>query len=463
MKVESHGIEFIPESERYGHPRRLFSIWFSSNMQVTAMVVGALGVVAGLGLGWVILALILGNLVGGIFMAGHSAQGPHLGIPQMIQSRAQFGVFGAGIPLIAVVVAYVLFFAANAVMMRDAVKRVFPVADDTALILFGAVTLVIAYFGYELIHRLGTLMTWASAVFFAAVLVVVVYGGSEGTAVIEAVPATSFSLSIFVLVFTQAMSWSLGFGPFVADYSRYLPSSVSSRATFGYSYGGQVLGASIVMVVGAVVTTAAIDVQASPAISLADLFGPFGSVALIVILLGVLVFNVLCLYSGYMSTVAIFSSMRGSTSIKPGTKLAIMSVIAAVGTSVAISAQDDFYSFFGDILIAQVYVLVPWTAINLMDFYVVRKGNYRISDVFDPDGIYGRFNTPTIAVFVLSILAQVPFMRMNVYQGPVGAFLGVDISCVVGLVVAIVLYLALARIVRFDSEISSEKAPSRQS
>ncbi|MEV6059961.1 cytosine permease [Nocardia asteroides] len=462
MKVESHSIEFIPESERYGHPRRLFSIWFSSNMQVTAMVVGALGVVGGLGLTWVILALILGNLVGGIFMAGHSAQGPHLGIPQMIQSRAQFGVYGAGIPLIAVVVAYVLFFAANAVMMRDAVQRVLPVADNTALVLFGAVTLAIAFVGYELIHRLGTLMTWASALFFAAVLIVVVYGGGHETAAIESVPATSFSLPIFVLVFTQAMSWSLGFGPFVADYSRYLPSSVASRAIFWYSYAGQVLGASIVMVVGAVVTAAAIDVQTSPAIGLADLFGSFGPVALIIILLGVLVFNVLCLYSGYMSSVAIFSSMRGSTSITPATKLLIMSVIAAIGTVIAVSAQNDFYAFFGDILIAQAYVLVPWTAINLMDFYVVRKGRYRISDVFDPDGIYGRFNIPTIAVFLVSILVQVPFMRMNIYEGPIGAFLGVDISCVVGLVVAIVLYLALARAARFDSQPRSEIASSGQ-
>jgi NCS1 family nucleobase:cation symporter-1 len=295
-------------------------------------------------------------------------------------------------------------------------------------------------------------MTWASGLFFAAVLIAVVFAGGHGSAAIESVPATSFSLSAFILVFTQAMSWSLGFGPFVADYSRYLPSSVASRATFWYSYAGQVLGASIVMVIGAVVTAAAIDVQASPAIGLADLFGSFGSVMLIVILLGVIVFNVLCLYSGYMSSVAIFSSMRGSTSIQPGTKLAIMSVIAAVGTVIAISTQHDFYSFFGDILIAQVYVLVPWTAINLMDFYVVRKGHYRISDVFDPDGIYGRFNVPTIVVFVVSILAQVPFMSLNVYQGPIAAWLGVDISCVVGLVVAIVLYLAIARVGDLDAQ-----------
>ena len=34
-----------------------------------------------------LLALVLGNLVGGIFMALHSAQGPQLGVPQMVQTR----------------------------------------------------------------------------------------------------------------------------------------------------------------------------------------------------------------------------------------------------------------------------------------------------------------------------------------------------------------------------------------
>ena len=71
-------------------------------MQVTALVVGTLDIVSGLGLFWTIVGLVIGNVIGTIFMAAHSAQGPHLGIPQMIQSLAQFGVFGAALPLIVV-------------------------------------------------------------------------------------------------------------------------------------------------------------------------------------------------------------------------------------------------------------------------------------------------------------------------------------------------------------------------
>lgn len=88
MQVERKSIDYIPTDERFGKPRNLFYTWFGSNMQITPIVTGAVGITLGLSLPWTIIAIFLGNLISGIFMAGHSAQGPKLGIPQMIQSRA---------------------------------------------------------------------------------------------------------------------------------------------------------------------------------------------------------------------------------------------------------------------------------------------------------------------------------------------------------------------------------------
>jgi purine-cytosine permease-like protein len=51
-----------------------------------------------------------------VFMASHSAQGPQLGIPQMIQSRAQFGVIGAILPLFLVMFIYLGFFASSTIL-----------------------------------------------------------------------------------------------------------------------------------------------------------------------------------------------------------------------------------------------------------------------------------------------------------------------------------------------------------
>src|ERR1700726_1063749 len=172
LSLETHSIEHVPESERYGKPARLFTIWFSINLSIVCLTVGTLGVFAGLSLGWAILALVLGNGIGTVFMAAHSAQGPHLGVPQMIQSRAQFGVLGAALPLLAVVITYILYTAADGVVVRDTVKSILGVGDNWAIGIFGAVTLIIPFVGYELIHRMGAALAIASFLLLLAAAII---------------------------------------------------------------------------------------------------------------------------------------------------------------------------------------------------------------------------------------------------------------------------------------------------
>ena len=69
MNIERRSIEFIPEGERYGSASRLFTVWFSVNMQVTALLVGTLSVLEGLNLFWTFVALTIGSVIGAIFMA----------------------------------------------------------------------------------------------------------------------------------------------------------------------------------------------------------------------------------------------------------------------------------------------------------------------------------------------------------------------------------------------------------
>ena len=161
----------MPLKERYGTPRRLFTVWFSSNMTILGVALGTLGIEAGLSLGWTVLAVILGNAVGTVFMAAHSAQGPHLGVPQMIQSRAQFGVRGAALPLLAVVITYILYCAANGVLIQSVISAIIPISPLSSLILFSCLTAFVAFVGYELIHRLGAVMTLVSIGLFATAAV----------------------------------------------------------------------------------------------------------------------------------------------------------------------------------------------------------------------------------------------------------------------------------------------------
>lgn len=439
MKLEKRSIEFVPHAERYGTPRRLFTIWFSSNFQVTALMVGTLGIASGLSFAWTLLGLLIGNLVGTIFMAAHSAQGPHLGVPQMIQSRAQFGVYGAAIPLLVMVTAAVLFLAASGVLMRDALKALVPISDDQAIVGVGILTFIIGFVGYELIHRLGAWMSLMSTLVFASALTLILLHPND--VISTTAKGEGFSLTAFNLVVAQAASWTLGYGPYVADYSRYLPAHVSTRATFWTTYCGCALGSFAMMALGALVAVAIpAALGHDPATEIAMLFGRWAPLALGVIALGVIQYNVLCLYSAYMSSVTIFGAFGGLRYVTASAKALVMAVLTVAATLVAIATQYRFDTFFADILIGQLYLLIPWSAINLADYYWVCRGHYEVGELYDPKGRYGRFNRRTLAVYAVSIIGTIPFMKLSFYTGFVANWLGVDISWAVGLVLAGVMY-----------------------
>lgn len=79
--METRSIEHIPEAERHGRPFSLFTLWFASNFQINALVTGAVAIALGLSFGLALLAIVVGNLIGALFMAYHSVQGPRLGLP----------------------------------------------------------------------------------------------------------------------------------------------------------------------------------------------------------------------------------------------------------------------------------------------------------------------------------------------------------------------------------------------
>src|SRR5215472_19292065 len=82
LGVEQHHIDPIPATERHGTSRSLFFVWFAANLVIGTIITGALAVLVGNDLFWAVISIVIGNLVGAVFMAFHSAQGPRLGVPQ---------------------------------------------------------------------------------------------------------------------------------------------------------------------------------------------------------------------------------------------------------------------------------------------------------------------------------------------------------------------------------------------
>lgn len=166
LNIETRSVDYIPDELRHGSAKNLFTLWFGANMQVIGVITGALAVLFGLPLPWAILGVIVGNVVGGTFMALHSAQGPKLGIPQMIQSRAQFGFYGAILPLIMVILMYVGFYSTGNILGAQALSDMSGLGLSPAIIVIAVVCTALTIYGYRLIHQFARWISLISAAGF---------------------------------------------------------------------------------------------------------------------------------------------------------------------------------------------------------------------------------------------------------------------------------------------------------
>jgi NCS1 family nucleobase:cation symporter-1 len=440
VTIERHSIDYIPAEERHGSPFSLFTLWFSGNMQITTVVTGALAVALGLSLGWAIVAIVIGNLIGGIFMALHSAQGPKMGVPQMIQSRAQFGFYGALLPLILVIIMYIGFFASSAILGGQALSAWTGMPIDLAIILVAIVCMVLAIYGYDIIHRYESVVSILFALGFIYLTIRVLTANSGGH---TAPPA--FSLGTFLLVVSIIATWQITYGPYVADYSRYLPESTPTAITFWWTYGGSVISSIWMMILGCIaVSVAAKAFNANSVQYIVTQAGSgIGWLFYLIIILGIIAANVLNLYGIFLTTTTA-ASIPMLRSISARIWLIVGATI--VGTAVAVLGQGNFIENYTNFLLFLLYFIIPWSAINLIDFYLLRHERYNIAAIFDPNGIYGRFNWRTLLAYVIAIIVEIPFMNSTIYTGPLVVPLGgADITWIVGLIISSVVYYLLMR------------------
>jgi NCS1 family nucleobase:cation symporter-1 len=443
FRVERRTIEFIPDSERHGSPRSLFFIWFGSNMQITTVVTGALGVILGLSLPWALLALLIGNVCGAVFMAGHSAQGPKLGIPQMIQSRAQFGFYGAILPLVLVLLMYLGFFASSGVLGGSALASWTGMNVDLAIIVVSVVCMVLAVYGYRLIHQFERVVSVISGAGFLVLTIRLLTQHH-----ISSVWVTSgFSGGTFLLTVAIAATWQITYAPYVADYSRYLPRTTSIRSCFWWTYSGSVIGSVWMMWFGSAAAALAAKAFNGGSVGFVVGLAPAGTSGLfyLVIVLGVVAINVLNLYGAFMSTTTTVTAL-GRFRMRGGARLGFVAGAAVLGTVIAVAGRTNFVPNYTNFILFLAYFLIPWTAVNLVDFYYVRHQQFDIDAIFDPKGRYGRVSWRAMTAYLLGVAVEVPFMSTTFYTGPMVSHLGgADVSWIIGLVVTSVTYYVLGR------------------
>jgi len=429
----------IPADQRHGTARDLFTVWFGANLMLLTVVTGGLAVtVFALPLGWALAALAVGNLVGGVFMALHSAQGPTLGVPQMVQTRGQFGSYGSLLVVVIVIVMYVGFMASNLVVGGESLALLAPAMGDTpGIALVGALSVVAAIYGYDLIHAYTRIMSYGcgAVLLLAAAWIVWVHGLPADVSV-----KNRFNVSGLLGTISTAALWQIAYAPYVSDYSRYMPKDTGARPAFWASYWGCTLGSLLPMMLGALVGL--LTPKGSLVVGLADLTKGIAPLVLIVFTVGIAAATAMNLYCGALSTLTVGQTLISSWSPGPRSRTVITVVLFGCALAAALLGKASFMVNYEGFILLLLYVLVPWTAINLVDYYFLRHGHYDVDAFFLRDGgIYGRVNTVAVVCYAMGILVQLPFVASPLYAGPVArAFGGVDLSWIVGLAVTSPVY-----------------------
>jgi len=445
-RLEIDTIRPIAIDQRHGKARDLFTVWFGSNIMLLTIITGGLSVTAfGLPFLWAVVGLAVGNFVGAVFMALHAAQGPTLGVPQMVQTRGQFGSVGALLVVGIVIVMYVGFLASNLVLSGEALASLAPGMTDTpGILLVGVLGVIATIYGHDLIHAYTRVMSYVSGavLLLAAVWIVRVHGLPADFLTRNAPSVVGIMGTISV-----AALWQIAYAPYVSDYSRYMPADTGASPAFWASYWGCTLGSLLPMILGAVVGLAAPPGSGGLVHGLALLTSGIAPLVLIVFSVGIASANAMNLYCGALSTMTFGQTLFPAWSPGPRARTVVALVLSGLALAGAILSKDSFLANYEEFILLLLYVLVPWTAINLVDYYLLRHGQYDVASFFRRDGgIYGRVNGAAVSCYVLGILVQLPFVASALYTGPAARALGgIDLSWIVGLVVTSPAYYWLAK------------------
>jgi NCS1 family nucleobase:cation symporter-1 len=439
-EIESHSIDIIPDSERRGKVRSQFTLWFATNANVFNFVLGGFAILFGLNVFWALIALFVGTLLGMVFTALHAVQGPRLGVPQMIQSRGQFGFYGAVFIFLASILLDVGYLAAQQVVQAQSLADlVSSVSIPVWIIIVTIPAVLLAVFGYHWIHRIQPVLT---VLFAGALVAAVILTATSGDSLAKGMGGTHLSsFPIFIaavgLFFMNMLSWAV----YVSDYSRYLPRNVSAPRTFWAVFGGNVLGTCLYAGLGIYIT--AVAPSASSVTSIGSIAGKW---ILPILALSLLGSDALNAYTGMLAVESVRSTFQRVVASRTA-RVAGLLLVFAIATVLAETGYKTFLTSFENFINVLLFFFVPWSVINLIDFYIVKKGRYDVQSFFSPRGIYGGWRWVAIIPYLVALGAQVPFLDQTLYVGPMVKPLGgADISWIVGFVVAGAGYLVATRL-----------------
>ncbi|HEY3775070.1 MAG TPA: cytosine permease [Solirubrobacteraceae bacterium] len=372
-QIETHGIEVIPEAERSGRAREMFSLWFGGNILATYLLFGGILISLGLPLVTALAIAVAGNLAW-VFVGILTSMGPEAGTATMVISRVQYGYRGTQLSCFfswLVQVGYegvdFALAALAAYSLADYLGwHVGTIAKAVILLAIIAISFVVGLYGKAAIFAVQKVNTWAlgiASVLFVIFLIPHVHWSYHPAASLHGWPLTA---SILIGI-TVVLSGPLGY-PSTAEYARYLPARTSKRAVALFTATGGFIPTVALTVVGILAATVVSPDDFTTSMRHV-LPGWFYAIFLIVIVAGLMANSVYSIYSSGLTL-----QTMGIKLSRP--KTVWFDAVVGVGISVyGVLIAANFLTVLQNFLLWSIYWLAPFYGIFMVEL-LTRRGGY---------------------------------------------------------------------------------------
>jgi NCS1 family nucleobase:cation symporter-1 len=438
VAVEPGGVEFIPLDERHGSPVQLLWTWASPNLEFATVFVGVLGVLFwGLSFWLAALAIVVGTAGGALSQGILSTWGPKHGLPQMVLGRTAFGYIGNLLPAgLMSITAGIGWFAVNSVSGALALNALTHMSKGLSLVIIVLVQIAVAFFGHNLVQVFERIAFPFLAVVFVIAAVDVLGKAHVGAHGAGGLP----TFGAFLLEVGAAFGYAAGWNPYASDYTRYLKPDVNSRSVAVFAALGIFVSCAALEIVGAASVTAVAKATSNPTADFTGIMPTWiRDLTLLGIAVGAVAANVLNIYSGAMSFLAM--GMRLPLALR---RAIVAIVFGAVGLAVAWSGLHDAGTKYENFLLVIAYWIAPWLGVVFMDRWL-RRGT-SVQEVLVDSEYRGSGEQGGVVAMVVGMVISIwLFANQTDFQGYLASKhpgLG-DITFEVGFVLSALVYYLL--------------------
>lgn len=371
------GPDVAAPAEQHMTLGRTAMLWLAANMVVTTLLTGTL-FVPGIPYAWALVVIVLGTVVGGTVLLMVGRIGTRTGLPTMVLTRGSFGRRGGYLPALFNLVVLMGWSWVQALLAGIALNHVVQQATGFSnpilfAVLAQTIVVLLAMLGHTGIERVEP---WLAVVMVIVAGYVLVTAFSRfGLDAYLAIPPDPELITVpvaFDVVVATAISWTV----LSADFNRH---AVSERAgligtAIGYTSSTVLSMALGATALGYVYLSGGEAVPFDPTV----IVDSFGVPLAIVIFLSVMATNSMVVYGMVMS----FLNVRPQAGF-----LRAALVIGLV--AIAGATWEGLLARFTDFLFLISGLFVPVFAIMLVDFYLLRRGRYAVTDLLrDRGGAY---------------------------------------------------------------------------